>query len=46
MCELKLNGRYVWSNDEKSEVRFVPYSENTNSETIKGFSFTKEDKTN
>ncbi len=37
-------GRFVWVNKEKTEVKFVPYSENTSSETIKGFSLTKDDK--
>ncbi len=36
--------RYVRANKEKTEVKFVPYSENTSSETIKGFSLTKDDK--
>ena len=39
-----VRGRFVWTNKEKTEVKFIPYSENTSSETIKGFSLTKEDK--
>jgi|GEM_PF-6160999 len=46
MSKLKLNGRFIWSNKEKSEVKFIPYSEKTSSETIKGFSRTTDDKTN
>lgn len=38
-------GRFVWANKEKTEVKFIPYSENTSSEIIKGFSLTKDDKT-
>ncbi len=45
MPKLKLNGRFVWKNPEKTEVKFIPYSEKTSSETIKGFSRTKDDKT-
>lgn len=36
-------GRFVWSNKEKTEVKFVPYSENTSSETIKGLSLTTDE---
>ncbi len=43
--KLKLNGRFVWTNPEKTDLKFIPYSEKTSSETIKGFSRTIEDKT-
>ena len=43
--KLKLNGRFVWTNPEKTEVKFIPHSEKTSSETIKGFSRTIDDKT-
>jgi hypothetical protein len=45
MPKLKLNGRFVWTNPEKTEVRFIPHSEKTSSETNKGFSRTIDDKT-
>jgi hypothetical protein len=40
-----LTGRFVWSNKEKTKVKFIPYSEKVSSETIKGFSRTRDDKT-
>jgi hypothetical protein len=43
--KLKLNGRFVWRNPEKTEVKFISHSEKTSSETIKGFSLTIGDKT-
>jgi hypothetical protein len=45
MSDLKLNGRFVWVNKEKTKVKFIPYSEKTSSETIKGFSRTTDDNT-
>ena len=45
MSKLKLNGRFVWINPEKTKVKFIPHSEKTSSETIKGFSRTIDDKT-
>ena len=45
MSKLKLNGRFVWSDAEKTKVKFIPYSEKISSETIKGFSRTIDDKT-
>ena len=45
MLKLKLNGRFVWSDAKKTKVKFILYSENISSETIKGFSRTTDDKT-
>lgn len=45
MSELKLNGRFVWANMEKTKVKFIPYSEKTSSEIIKGFSRTIDENT-
>ena len=45
MSDLKMNGNFVWSNKEKTKVKFVYASEKTSSETIKGFSRTIDDKT-
>jgi hypothetical protein len=44
MSQPKLNGRFVWANKEKTEVKFIFYSEKTSCETIKGFSRTIDDK--
>lgn len=45
MSDLKLKNPFVWANKEKTKVKFVPYSEKTSSETIKGFSRTTDDNT-
>jgi len=40
------DGKFVWSNKEKTKVKFLCHSEKTSSDTIKGFLRTTDDKTN